>query len=46
MHRIDYVIHAAAIKQVDTSEYNPIEYIKTNVIGAQNIVEPAHKIIM
>ena len=36
---VDYVIHAAAIKQVDTSEYNPIEYIKTNVIGAQNIVE-------
>ena len=33
------MVHAAAIKQVDTSEYNPIEYIKTNVIGAQNIVE-------
>ena len=39
LNGIDYVIHAAAIKQVDTSEYNPIEYIKTNVIGAQNIVE-------
>ncbi len=39
LNNIDYVIHAAAIKQVDTSEYNPIEYIKTNVIGAQNIVE-------
>jgi len=39
LNGIDYVIHAAAIKQVDTSEYNPIEYIKTNIIGAQNIVE-------
>lgn len=39
LNGIDYVVHAAAIKQVDTSEYNPIEYIKTNVIGAQNIVE-------
>ena len=46
LNGIDYVIHAAAIKQVDTSEYNPIEYIKTNVIGAQNIVEALHKIIM
>ena len=29
---VDYVIHAAAIKQIDNSEYNPIEYIKTNII--------------
>ena len=36
---IDYVIHAAALKQVDTSEYNPFETIKTNVIGTQNIIE-------
>ena len=36
---IDYVIHAAALKQVESSEYNPIETIKTNVIGAQNIIE-------
>ena len=35
----DYVIHAAALKQVPTAEYNPFEVIKTNVIGAQNIVE-------
>ena len=39
LNDIDLVIHAAAIKQVDTSEYNPIEYIKTNIIGAQNIIE-------
>ncbi len=38
---IDYVIHAAALKQVESSEYNPIETIKTNVIGAQNIIEAA-----
>ncbi|MEJ6580844.1 MAG: UDP-N-acetylglucosamine 4,6-dehydratase (inverting) [Akkermansiaceae bacterium] len=36
---IDTVIHAAALKQVPTAEYNPFECIKTNVIGAQNIVE-------
>ena len=39
--RIDIVIHAAALKQVPTAEYNPMEYIKTNVIGAQNIIEAA-----
>jgi UDP-N-acetylglucosamine 4,6-dehydratase len=36
---VDYVIHAAALKQVDTGEYNPIEFIKTNVLGSQNVVE-------
>ncbi len=36
---VDYVIHAAALKQVDTAEYNPFEFIKTNIIGAQNIIE-------
>lgn len=36
---VDYVIHAAALKQVVTSEYNPFETIKTNVIGAQNLLE-------
>ena len=36
---IDHVIHAAAIKQVDSAEYNPIEYIKTNIVGAQNLIE-------
>ena len=39
MNEIDCVIHAAALKQVPTAEYNPIEFIKTNVIGAQNIIE-------
>lgn len=36
---IDLIVHAAALKQVPTAEYNPIEFIKTNVIGAQNIIE-------
>ncbi len=36
---VDFVIHAAAMKQVPASEYNPMECIKTNIIGAQNIVE-------
>lgn len=36
---VDIVIHAAALKQVPAAEYNPFEFIKTNVIGAQNIVE-------
>lgn len=35
---VDYVIHAAALKQVPTLEYNPFEAIKTNVIGAQNVI--------
>ena len=39
LSNIDYVIHCAALKQVPTAEYNPLEYIKTNVIGAQNIIE-------
>jgi len=36
---IDIVIHAAALKQVPTAEYNPFEFVKTNVIGTQNLVE-------
>jgi len=39
LNGVDYIIHAAALKQVPTAEYNPIEVIKTNVIGAQNIIE-------
>ena len=39
LHDIDIVIHAAALKQVPAAEYNPIEFIKTNVLGAQNLVE-------
>ena len=41
MEGIDYVIHAAALKQVSAAEYNPFECIKTNVIGAQNVIEAA-----
>jgi UDP-N-acetylglucosamine 4,6-dehydratase/5-epimerase len=36
---IDIVVHAAALKQVPTAEYNPFECIKTNVLGAQNLIE-------
>ena len=38
-HGVDYVIHAAALKQVDTGEYNPMEFIKTNVLGSQNVID-------
>jgi UDP-N-acetylglucosamine 4,6-dehydratase (inverting) len=41
MEGIDTVIHAAALKQVPTAEYNPFEAIKTNVLGAQNVIESA-----
>ena len=37
--KIDYVIHAAALKQVPIAEYNHKEAIKTNVIGAQNLID-------
>lgn len=40
---IDVIIHAAAIKQVDTAEYNPEECIKTNIHGAQNVINAALK---
>jgi UDP-N-acetylglucosamine 4,6-dehydratase/5-epimerase len=36
---IDYVIHAAALKQVPAAEYNPTEFIKTNISGSQNLIE-------
>lgn len=36
---VDYVIHAAALKQVPACEYNPFEAIKTNILGAQNVIE-------
>ena len=39
MHGTDYVVHAAALKQVDTGEYNPHEFVKTNVLGSQNVIE-------
>lgn len=38
---IDLVIHAAALKQVPTAEYNPFEVINTNILGAQNVIEAA-----
>lgn len=41
MKGIDYVIHAAALKQVPAAEYNPMECIKTNVHGAENVIHAA-----
>jgi UDP-N-acetylglucosamine 4,6-dehydratase len=41
MHGVDYVIHAAALKQVPAAEYNPMECIKTNVNGAENVINAA-----
>ncbi|NOZ51657.1 MAG: UDP-N-acetylglucosamine 4,6-dehydratase (inverting) [Gammaproteobacteria bacterium] len=38
---VDFVIHAAALKQVSTCEYNPIEAVKTNVMGAANVIDAA-----
>lgn len=38
---VDYIIHAAAMKQVPTAEYNPIECIKTNINGAENVINAA-----
>ena len=38
---VDVIIHAAAMKQVDTAEYNPTECIKTNVVGAENVIHAA-----
>lgn len=43
MSGIDVVIHAAALKQVPAAEYNPMECIKTNIHGAQNVIEAALK---
>ena len=40
-HQVDIVIHAAALKQVDTGEYNPMEFVKTNILGSQNIISAA-----
>jgi UDP-N-acetylglucosamine 4,6-dehydratase len=41
MEDVDFVIHAAALKHVPVAEYNPMECIKTNIIGAQNVIEAA-----
>ncbi|WMJ24044.1 UDP-N-acetylglucosamine 4,6-dehydratase (inverting) [Paludicola sp. MB14-C6] len=40
-HNVDYVVHAAAMKQVPACEYNPFEAVKTNVHGAQNVIDAA-----
>jgi UDP-N-acetylglucosamine 4,6-dehydratase len=39
LHNVDYVVHAAALKQVDTGEYNPMEFVKTNIVGSQNVID-------
>jgi len=46
MEDVDYVVHAAALKQVPTAEYNPFECIKTNINGAENLISAAleHKV--
>ena len=36
---VDTVVHAAALKQVPAAEYNPIEFVKTNVLGAENVIQ-------
>ena len=41
MRDVDYVVHAAALKQVPAAEYNPMECIKTNINGAQNVIDAA-----
>tara|TARA_B100000989_G_scaffold298614_1_gene288748 strand:- start:3402 stop:4406 length:1005 start_codon:yes stop_codon:yes gene_type:complete len=41
MNEVDYVIHAAALKQVPAAEYNPMEFVKTNIYGAENIIQAA-----
>jgi UDP-N-acetylglucosamine 4,6-dehydratase/5-epimerase len=38
MYGVDYVVHAAALKQVDTAEYNPMEFVKTNILGSENVL--------
>jgi UDP-N-acetylglucosamine 4,6-dehydratase len=41
MEHVDYVIHAAALKQVPAAEYNPFEFVKTNILGAENVINAA-----
>ena len=36
---VDYVVHAAALKQVPAAEYNPTEFIQTNIHGAENVIK-------
>ncbi|SVE08112.1 uncharacterized protein METZ01_LOCUS460966, partial [marine metagenome] len=39
MEGVDFVIHAAALKQVPAAEYNPFEAVKTNILGGQNVID-------
>lgn len=41
LRKVDYVVHSAAMKQVPAAEYNPMECVKTNVIGGQNVIDAA-----
>ena len=41
MNGVDYVVHAAALKQVDTAEYNPMEFVRTNILGSENVLTTA-----
>ena len=41
MRNVDYVIHAAALKHVPIAEYNPVEFVKTNILGSQNVIDAA-----
>ena len=41
LYGVDFVVHAAALKQVDTAELNPMEYIKTNILGSENVIRMA-----
>ena len=41
LRNVDYVIHAAALKQVDTAEYNPMEFVQTNILGSENVIQAA-----
>jgi len=43
MKGVDYVVHAAALKQVPATEYNPFEAVKTNILGGQNVIDAAFK---
>ena len=41
LEEVDYVIHAAALKHVPAAEYNPIECVRTNIMGAENLINAA-----
>ena len=43
LQKVNFVIHAAALKQVPAAEYNPIECIKTNILGAENVIRASLK---